>query len=190
MKFLIASDLHGSATHTRTLMDRIDREAPDRVLLLGDLLYHGPRNDLPEGYAPKEVLSLLNGIADQVVAVRGNCDAEVDQMVLDFPCMADYTIVTDGSYTLHLSHGHVPGNTPDDLPPLPVQAAFLSGHTHVKELARRQLGHDAGERRTVVLINPGSVSLPKDGSHSYALYEDGMFSLKTLEGAVLSTLDL
>lgn len=189
MKFLIASDLHGSATHTRTLMDRIEEENPDRVLLLGDLLYHGPRNDLPEGYAPKEVIPLLNGIATCIVAVRGNCDAEVDQMVFDFPCMADYAIVADGRHTLYLTHGHVPGNTPDDLPLLPAGAAFLSGHTHVKTLLRPP-EDDTGDRPVVVLVNPGSVSLPKDGSRSYALYEDGVFSLKTLEGAKLSALAL
>jgi len=111
MKFVIASDLHGAAPAVRALMERIDQETPDRVLLLGDLLYHGPRNDLPEGYAPKEVLAALNGIAERIVAVRGNCDAEVDQMVLDFPCLSDFSQVWADGHLLHLSHGHLAGNS-------------------------------------------------------------------------------
>ena len=95
MKLLIASDIHGSAYWCRALMAQIEAESPDTVVLLGDLLYHGPRNDLPRDYAPKEVLAMLSTLADRVVAVRGNCDSEVDQMVLDFPCMADYAIVMD-----------------------------------------------------------------------------------------------
>ena len=110
MKLVIASDIHGAAGWARKLMDRIEVEQPDRVLLLGDLLYHGPRNNLPEDYAPKQVIEMLNSIADQVIAVRGNCEAEVDQMVLDFPCMADYNILVDpscpsGEKTLFLTHG-------------------------------------------------------------------------------------
>ena len=97
MKLVIASDIHGAAGWARKLMDRIEAEQPDRVLLLGDLLYHGPRNNLPEDYAPKQVIEMLNSIAEQVIAVRGNCEAEVDQMVLDFPCMADYNILVDPS---------------------------------------------------------------------------------------------
>ena len=100
MKLLIASDLHGAAPAVRALVDRIEAEAPDRIVLLGDLLYHGPRNDLPEGYAPKEAIALLNGLAGRIVAVRGNCDAEVDQMVLDFPCMADYALVEADGHVL------------------------------------------------------------------------------------------
>ncbi len=110
MKLVIASDIHGSATWTRKLVDLIERETPDRIVLLGDVLYHGPRNDLPEGYAPKEVIPLLNALAPRIIAVRGNCDAEVDQMVLDFPCMADYAqIIDDAGRTLFLTHGHVFG---------------------------------------------------------------------------------
>ena len=105
MKFVIASDLHGAAPAVRKLIEHIEAESPDRVLLLGDLLYHGPRNDLPEGYAPKEVLAMLNAMASRVIAVRGNCDAEVDQMVLDFPCMADCAQVFADGHLLHLAHG-------------------------------------------------------------------------------------
>lgn len=176
MKLLIASDLHGAAPAVRSLAARIEAEAPDRVLLLGDLLYHGPRNDLPEGYAPREVASVLNGMAARITAVRGNCDAEVDQMVLAFPCMADCALVEADGHLLYLTHGHLGGATPDDPPALAPGSAFLSGHTHVKAL---------DDRGGVLFVNPGSTSIPKDGSASYAVYERGAFSLKTLAGATL-----
>ena len=186
MKLLIASDIHGSAYWCRALMARIEVESPDSIVLLGDLLYHGPRNDLPRDYAPKEVLAMLNTLADRVVAVRGNCDSEVDQMVLDFPCMADYAIVMDavpaeGSggqpaskakpRLLFCTHGHLFG--PQNVPPIASAAALLYGHTHVKEIASRD---------GVLFVNPGSVSLPKDGSNSYAVYENGTFELRELVG--------
>ncbi len=189
MKLVIASDLHGSAEWTRALMRRVEAESPDRVALLGDLLYHGPRNALPEGHAPQEAACLLNEIAGSIVAVRGNCDAEVDQMMLDFPCMANYALVADGPRTLFLTHGHVPGMTPDDLSGLPTgTCAYLSGHTHVKRLEWAEAGsRDAGR---ILLVNPGSAALPKDGSHSYAIYEDGLFALKTFDGKTLTELSL
>ena len=169
MKLLIASDIHGSAYWCRALLGRIEAEAPDRIALLGDILYHGPRNDLPRGYAPKEVIAMLNPLAASIIAVRGNCDGEVDQMVLDFPCMGDYALVFDGTRQLFLTHGHVFG--PDNVPPIARGGAVLYGHTHVKEIA---------ERDGVLFVNPGSVSLPKDGSNSYAVYENGEFALKEL----------
>ena len=194
MKLLIASDIHGSATWCHKLMDALDREQPDRVLLLGDLLYHGPRNDLPEGYAPKEVIAMLNPLAPQVIAVRGNCEAEVDQMVLDFPCMTDYAVVFDPDATLapdgtpaekpaapgrelFLTHGHVYGaglhNSVDNLPELPEGSILLYGHTHKK------VSESAPTHPGVWAFNPGSVSIPKDGTHSYGVYEDG--AVRTVE---------
>ncbi len=175
MKYLIASDIHGSATWCGRLADEIERVDPDRILLLGDLLYHGPRNNLPEGYDPKQVIDLLNPLADRVIAVRGNCDAEVDQMVLAFPCMADYATVFDAEADqgreLFLTHGHVfgPGvnNAVDHLPALPEGTAVLYGHTHVKVNEPIE-GHPG-----LWFFNPGSLSLPKDGSHSYGIYETG-----------------
>lgn len=185
MKFLIASDIHGSATWCRCLMDALDAEQPDRLLLLGDVLYHGPRNDLPEGYAPKEVIAMLNPLASSIIAVRGNCEAEVDQMVLDFPCMADYTTIFDPTATLaadggarekpgcelFLTHGHVYGagfhNSVDKLPELPAGSILLYGHTHKK------VSEPASEHAGVWAFNPGSVSIPKDGTHSYGVYENG-----------------
>ena len=171
MKLVIASDLHGAAPAVRSLAARIEAEAPDRVLLLGDLLYHGPRNDLPEGYAPREVASVLNGMAARITAVRGNCDAEVDQMVLDFPCLADYALVEADGHLLYLTHGHVPRMTPDDPPALAPGSALLTGHTHVKALE---------DRGGVLFANPGSTSIPKDGAAGYTVYEHGAFALKSL----------
>ena len=171
MKFVIASDIHGSARWCRALMDLVEREKPDKLILLGDLLYHGPRNDLPEEYAPKQVIPLLSAWAEKIIAVRGNCEAEVDQMVLPFPCMADYAEVLADGKTLYLTHGH--RASPENLPPLPEGSVFLSGHTHVKR--DEVIGG-------IRCLNPGSVSIPKDGSHSCILYEDGAFSFRILEG--------
>lgn len=186
MKFVIASDIHGSAMWCKKLLEAIETEQPDRILLLGDVLYHGPRNDLPEGYAPKEVISMLNPLAEQIVCVRGNCEAEVDQMVLSFPCMADYTLVFDpaanhapdgtpltapASRELFLTHGHVFGagfhNSVDNLPQLPASSILLYGHTHKK------VNEPAPGNPDVWAFNPGSVSIPKDDTHSFGIYEDG-----------------
>ena len=170
MKLLIASDIHGSAYWCGRLMEEIRREEPDRVLLLGDLLYHGPRNDLPRDYAPKRVIPMLSQIKEKIMAVRGNCEAEVDQMVLPFPCLADFSqLMVDGKL-FHLSHGH--HQNPQNLPPLPEGSVFLFGHTHVK-LDETVHG--------IRCLNPGSVSIPKDGSHSFLIYENGSFSFKILE---------
>lgn len=165
MKFVIASDIHGSAYWCRRLCQFVEETQPDRLLLLGDLLYHGPRNDLPRDYAPKQVIPMLSKYKDIILAVRGNCEAEVDQMVLPFPCMADSTQVFADGLTLYLTHGH--HQNPDSLPPLPKGSVFLSGHTHVKLDETRE---------GVRCLNPGSVSIPKDGSHSCILYENGSFS--------------
>lgn len=180
MKLLIASDIHGAAGYCRDLLAAWDREGADRLLLLGDLLYHGPRNDLPRDYAPKRVIPLLNALADRIIAVRGNCDAEVDQMVLDFPVMADYaTLFDETGRELFLTHGHVFGagmhNSIDHAPALPEGSALVYGHTHIKV-------NEASEAHPGLwLFNPGSVSIPKDGAHSYGIYEGGAFSHVILE---------
>ncbi len=118
MRLMIASDIHGSAKWCEQLLEAWQMEKPDRLVLLGDLLYHGPRNDLPEGYAPKEVIAMLNDIAPHLLCVRGNCEAEVDQMVLSFPVMADYCVLLVGGHTVYATHGHVysEGNPPPLLP--------------------------------------------------------------------------
>ena len=175
MKILIASDLHGSAFWCRKLMEAWDREQPERVLLLGDLLYHGPRNDLPEDYNPKEVLTLLNRRKDRILCVRGNCDTEVDQMVLEFPILADYAWIAADGCQVFATHGHV-YNT-KNLPPLCAGEFLLHGHTHVPAW------EDHGTFR---YYNPGSVSIPKgDSQPMYMMLEDGVFTWKTLDGEVL-----
>ena len=150
MKLMIASDLHGSAYYTRKLLEAVDREQPERLVLLGDLLYHGPRNDLPRDYAPKEVISMLNRRKERILCVRGNCDAEVDQMVLEFPVLGEYGVIFVDGLTIYAVHGH-------QRLELPVQSGdvLLCGHTHVPAI-RREGNHYYG--------NPGSVSLPKEGS--------------------------
>lgn len=180
MRYLIASDIHGSLPAARALIARFHEEEADRLLLLGDLLYHGPRNPLPEGYAPAEVAKLLNEYAACITAVRGNCDAEVDQMVLDFPCLSDYALVVDEGTTLFLTHGHL--DVRRAIEGLARGSVVFSGHTHVKGIgsafAPAALGDDAASH--VTFANPGSAGHPKDGSASYALYEHGTVKLRKL----------
>ena len=180
MKLVIASDIHGSSTWCARLVEAIEREQPDRVVLLGDTLYHGPRNDLPEGYAPKEVIAMLSPLAGRIVAARGNCEAEVDQMVLPFPCMADYALLNDGRRTIFATHGHVWGagfhNSVDRMPALHDGDVLLFGHTHIKVNEDVVLA-DGGVVRT---FNPGSVGIPKDGTHSFGIYEDGVLEHRLL----------
>lgn len=171
MKLVIASDIHGSAYWCGKLMEVIKEVQPDHVLLLGDLLYHGPRNDLPRDYAPKQVIPMLTELKEKIVAVHGNCEAEVDQMVLPFPCMAEYALVEADGKMFYLTHGH--HANPDALPALPERAIFLSGHTHVKL---------DEQRNGIRCLNPGSVSIPKDGTNSCIVYDDGKFEFRILEG--------
>ena len=170
MKFVIASDIHGSAFWCEKLMAVIGEVKPDQILLLGDLLYHGPRNDLPRDYAPKKVIPMLSAYKDKIICVRGNCEAEVDQMVLPFSCMADCALISADGLTLYLTHGH--HHSPDNLPPLAEGSVFLSGHTHVK-LDEVKNG--------IRCLNPGSVSIPKDGSHSCLVLDNGEFTFRILE---------
>ena len=163
MKFVIVSDIHGSAYWCGKLVDLIEKEQPDKILLLGDLLYHGPRNDLPRDYAPKQVIPMLSQYKDKILAVRGNCEAEVDQMVLPFACMAPYALLWADGLNFYLTHGH--HENPDKLPPLEPGTIFLSGHTHVKM---------DEVRNGIRCVNPGSVSIPKDGSHSCMVWENGV----------------
>ena len=173
MKLMIASDIHGSAYYCKKLIDAYKSEKADKLLLLGDILYHGPRNDLPRDYNPKEVIAMLNPMKQELLCVRGNCDTEVDQMVLPFPCLADFVQVYADGLHLYLTHGH--HCSPDNLPPLPEDSVFLSGHTHVKidEV-----------RNGIRCMNPGSVSIPKDGSHSCLILENGKFNFVILEESV------
>ena len=171
MKLMIASDLHGSAFYTKKLLEAFEREQPEKLMLLGDILYHGPRNDLPEGYAPKEVIAMLNPMAEKLLCVRGNCEAEVDQMVLEFPVMSDYCVLFEGGKTIYVTHGHLFSET--NPPKLQRGDVLLTGHTHIPACA------DHGWQ----YLNPGSVSIPKNGSwHGYMTLENGLFLWKTLEG--------
>lgn len=170
MKLLIASDIHGSAYWCRKLLEVYETEKPDKLVLLGDILYHGPRNDLPREYAPKAVIALLSPLAEKILCVRGNCEAEVDQMVLPFPCMAPYSQLLVEGKTFYLTHGH--HENPRNLPRLNPGDVFLYGHTHVKEDIQVE---------GVRCLNPGSVSIPKDGSHSCLVYDKGEFSFRVLE---------
>ena len=177
MKLLIASDIHGSAHYCRKLLDAWDREQPDRVLLLGDLLYHGPRNDLPAGYDPKAVISMLNERRDDILCVRGNCDTEVDQMVLLFPIMAEYAWIAADGLSIFATHGHV--YNAEHLPPLRKGDILLHGHTHIPAWETR------GDIR---IFNPGSAAIPKkDSRKSYMMLEDGVFTWKTLKGEICHT---
>ena len=170
MLYFIASDIHGSAFWCRKMLDAFVSSGADRLILLGDILYHGPRNDLPEEYDPKAVIAMLAPLKEKILAVRGNCEAEVDQMVLTFPCMADYALLECDGKTMYLTHGH--HFSPEKLPPLADGSIFLSGHTHVKLDAV----YDG-----IRCLNPGSVSIPKDGSHSCIVYENGEFTFRILE---------
>ena len=178
MKLMIASDIHGSAFFCRQLLEAFQREQADRLLLLGDILYHGPRNDLPRDYAPKEVLAMLNGMKDQIFCVRGNCDTEVDQMVLQFPILADYCILPLGDRLVYATHGH--NHNLQNLPPLQPGDILLHGHTHIPAWDR--FGSDN------LYLNPGSVSIPKmDSAHGYMTLENGAFQWKSLDGLLYHT---
>jgi len=165
MKWLIASDIHGSAFWCEWLLTAYRAEGADRLILLGDILYHGPRNDLPEGYDPKQVIGLLNSLAGEGLCVRGNCEAEVDQMVLDFPVLADYALLPLGQRLIYITHGH--RWNIDHLPPLKPGDVLLHGHTHIP--CRE-------ERGGVMVLNPGSAAIPKaDSWHGYMTLEGGSF---------------
>ena len=180
MKWMIASDIHGSAYYCRELLEAYDIEKADWLLLLGDILYHGPRNDLPKEYAPKQVIPMLNAMKDKIYAVRGNCEAEVDQMVLEFPVMADYCILAIDGLTFYATHGHVYNE--NNLPPFREGDILIHGHTHVLK---------AEQREGYILLNPGSVSIPKEGNPpTYAVLEDKVFTIKDFDGNIIKEMRL
>ena len=180
MKWMIASDIHGSAYYCKKLIDAYKNEKVDRLLLLGDILYHGPRNDLPRDYAPKEVIAMLNPLAAEIVCARGNCDGEVDDMVLDFSVLAEYALISEeslGGRMIFATHGH--HFNADALPKLKNGDILLHGHTHIPCFE---------EKSGVYVVNPGSVSIPKNGSeHSYMILCDSKFTRKSLDGEPLSS---
>ena len=177
MKWLIASDIHGSLKYCKELIRVFCEEKADRILLLGDILYHGPRNALPEEYAPKEVISILNSYKNDILCVRGNCDTEVDQMVLEFPILADDAILTEKERMIFATHGH--RFHEKQLPPLHKGDILLHGHTHV--CACR-------EHEDYIYMNPGSVTIPKENTpHAYMTLENGVFLWKDFEGNIFKT---
>ena len=180
MKYMFASDIHGSAWYCARMLDIYKKSKAERLILLGDILYHGPRNDLPREYAPKEVIAMLNPLKDQIYAIRGNCDTEVDQMVLEFPILADYALLVLNGKTFYATHGHVYNQ--DHLPPVKAGDILIHGHTHLLKAER------VGD---ITVLNPGSVSIPKGGNpHSYAMLEDEVFTIRSLDGEIITQLSL
>lgn len=176
MKWLIASDIHGSAYWCRKLMKAYkEQEKADKLILLGDVLYHGPRNDLPDEYSPKAVIEMLNEIKNEILCVRGNCDTEVDQMVLKFPVLADYAVLALSDRMVYMTHGHIYNEK--NLPPISDGVILLHGHTHIPKCT---------EHENYVYLNPGSVSIPKENSHhGYMILENGVFVWKDFDGNVI-----
>lgn len=182
MKYLIFSDLHGSEATTKRVLAYFASFDCDKIILLGDILYHGPRNPIPPFYNPQGVMALLNPLRERIIAVRGNCESEADQMMLEFPCMGDYAVINDPNMELFATHGHL--YSPDNLPDLSQKALFLYGHTHIWQLEKRVEG--------TVICNPGSITLPKGGNEAtFALFDNGEITIRTLEtGAVLAAMSL
>ncbi len=180
MKIMFLSDIHGSIKYLRCAIEKFEEEKPDRLVLLGDLMYHGPRNSLPDEYDTKEVDNLLNQYKDKIVAVRGNCDSEVDQMLLDFPIMSDYLEILTENYKIFATHGHIYNDT--CMPKLNRGDIFIHGHLHIPI---------AEVFKEVYYLNPGSISLPKEGSkNSYGIIEDDFFRIKDLDGNVVKEIKL
>ena len=170
MKLMIASDIHGSAYYCNKMIEAFKEHHAEKLILLGDILYHGPRNELPRDYSPKEVAVMLNKIKNNIICVRGNCDSEVDQMMLDFPVLADYALIYNDSKTIFATHGHT--YNCDNLPPLNTGDILLHGHTHIPIIK------DMG---TYTYVNPGSVSIPKENSdNSYLIMENGEFKFYSI----------
>nr|WP_288826034.1 phosphodiesterase [uncultured Clostridium sp.] len=180
MKYMIASDIHGSAYYCRKLIDAYKNSGAERLILLGDILYHGPRNDLPKEYAPKEVISMLNSYKEQIYNVRGNCDTEVDQMVLEFPVLSDYALFVIDGLTIYATHGHIYNK--EHLIPMKKGDILLHGHTHI---LTAEISGD------ITILNPGSVSIPKGGNPpTYALLEDRNFRIMDFEGNIVKEMNL
>ncbi len=173
MKLFFLSDIHGSISCLNRALAAFEREGADYLVSLGDLMYHGPRNPLPEDYDPKEVAARLNSVKDKIVTVRGNCDSEVDQMLVEFPILAEYVILFHEGRRIFVTHGH--HHNMDQLPALSQGDVFIQGHTHVPV---------ADERGGIYLLNPGSITLPKENfPASYGVLEGSLFEVKTLDGS-------
>lgn len=180
MKLFFISDIHGSVYYLSKAMERFEKEKADHIIILGDHLYHGARNPLPKDYNPKGVIEILNNVANKIIAVRGNCDSEVDQMVLNFPIMGTYSTILYANRRLFLTHGHIYNE--DNIPKLKNEDVFIYGHTHIPIAVKKD---------NIYIINPGSITLPKDNSpHSYAILENNIFKIKDLEGNVYKEISI
>ena len=179
MKIMFISDIHGSYKYLKKALDIFELEQAKKLVILGDILYHGPRNDLPDGYEPKKVIKLLNDIRNKIIAVRGNCDAEVDQMVLEFPIRADYATIDIDNLHFFLTHGHLFDE--NNLPNLNKGDVFVYGHIH-KQVVK--------EKEGIYIINPSSISLPKEGKNSYGIYENNIFYIKELNGDIVDSIEI
>ena len=174
MKLFFISDIHGSIYYLKKALERFEEEKADYIVILGDILYHGARNPLPLEYSPKEVFGLLNSLGDKIIAVRGNCDSEVDEMVLNFPIMSTYSNILYKSRRIFITHGHI--FYENNMPKLADGDVMIYGHTHIPKADRKD---------NIYIINPGSITLPKEGNpHTYGILEDDTFTIKTLEGKV------
>ena len=173
MKYFVASDIHGYPEYCEKILSAYDREQADRLILLGDLLYFGPRNPLGTTYDPKGAIALLNARKDDLPCVRGNCDSDVDQMVLDFPIMADYAVLSLGKRLVYMTHGHV--WNPSHLPPMKKGDILLTGHTHVVACEELPEG--------ILYLNPGSPTYPKQDTHrGYLILTEEKAVFKDLDG--------
>lgn len=176
MKLFIASDIHGSSYYCEKMLKSFVEERADRMLLLGDILYHGPRNELPREYNPKRVIDMLNGFKDKILCVRGNCDTEVDQMVLEFPLLSDYCVLCIDEVIMYATHGHKYNQ--ENLPPFANDVVLLNGHTHIPKLE---------QNNNYIYVNPGSVSIPKENSHNgYIVFENSEFIWKDFDGNIIN----
>ena len=179
MKLMFISDIHGSYKYAKKALEIYEEEKAEKLVILGDILYHGPRNDLPDGYDPKKVIKLLNSYKNKIIAVRGNCDAEVDQMVLEFPIRADYATIDIDNHHFFLTHGHLFDE--NNLPNLNRGDIFVYGHIH-RQVAKNENG--------IYIINPSSISLPKEGNNSYGIYNDNEFLIKEFDGRIVKSIRL
>ncbi len=179
MKLMFISDIHGSYTWAKRAIETYQEEKADKLIILGDILYHGPRNDLPDGYNCKQVIALLNPLKKDIIAVRGNCDSEVDQMVLDFPMRSDYALYDVDGHHFFLTHGHLYNE--DQLPLLNDNDILVYGHFH-KPIAKK--------KDNIYIINPSSISLPKEGTNSYAIYENHRIVIKDFNQNIVKEITL
>jgi len=180
MKLFFMSDIHGSIHFLNRALERFEEEKADYMVILGDELYHGARNPLPLEYNPKKVAEILNSLSDRIIAVRGNCDSEVDEMVIDFPIMATYSTILYDNKRLFLTHGHIYNES--NMPKLRDGAVLIYGHTHIPK---------AEKVGNIYIINPGSITFPKeDNPHTYGVLEGNVFKIKDLDGNVFKEISI